>query len=571
MYTLEKVKGSIKRELERATGLEVTEKDLEKPPDPSLGDLSTSIAFKYSKEDQDPAQAAQEIKEKIDPKMIKQVKVKGPYINFTIDKQQYYPKILKETKQENYGSSSQGKGKTVIVEYSSPNIAKPFHIGHLRSTILGESLKNIYQHLGYDTVAINHLGDWGTQFGKIITAYQKWGDPQELEENAIQHLYDLYVKFHKEADKNPELEEEARKHFKNLEDGAEEEEELWKEIRELSIDKFQKTYNRLGVEFDSYRGEAHYVRSGKSHAIVKEALEKEVAEQEEDGAIIIPLEKHGLTNMLIQKEDGATIYPTRDLAAAKHRWEEHQFHENLYIVGSEQNLHFKQVFKTLELLGYDWEDRCKHLSYGMVQIPEGSMSTRQGKVIKLEDVLDEAQKRSLKAIKEKNPNLENKEQVADEVGKAALIFINLNQKRNKDIKFTWEKALDFEGDTGPYLQYAHARASGIIEETDIETQEHGIKELIQQNELKPEEEKLLKKIPEFPENIKKAKKQKEPQQITNYLIELVHAFTEFYRECPVKHAETEEKKKTRLEVTKAFKNTLKQGLELLEITPLKEM
>ena len=574
MYTREKIKKSIQKELEKATNLEITKKNLEKPPEPSMGDLSTSIAFKYAeKKEKDPVEAAEEIKKMINPNMIDKIETKGPYINFHVKKEKYYPEILKEAEQKNYGKSSQGEGKTVIVEYSSPNIAKPFHIGHLRSTIIGESLKNIYKYLGYETIAINHLGDWGTQFGKIITAYNKWGDPEKLEKDPIQHLFDLYVKFHEEAEKNPEIEDEARKNFKKLEDGAEREEKLWEKFRELSIKKFKETYRRLGVEFDSYRGEAHYVRSGKSKQIVKEALEKNIAEKEEEGAIVIPLEEHGLTNMIVQKEDGATIYPTRDLAAAKHRWRENNFHENLYVVGSEQNLHFKQVFKTLELLGYDWSDKCKHLSYGMVQLPEGSMSTRKGKVVKLEDVLDEAQERSIKAIEEKNPSLEDKEEVADEVGKAALIFINLNQRKNKDIKFTWEKALNFEGDTGPYLQYAHARASGIIKETQGRELEQTmkIKEILKDEEISEETENLIKKIAEFPEKIKESQEQKEPQQITSYLVELSHKFMDFYRECPVKQEKNKKLKSIRLKTVKAFKNTLARGLELLEIKPLEEM
>jgi len=572
MYIYEEVKESIREELEEATDMEVTEKDIEKPPEPNMGDFSTSIAFKYAeKKGKSPVKAAEDIKEKMNLENIEKIQVKGPYINFYVKKDKYCSRVLKEAKKEQYGSSEQGKGKTIIVEYSSPNVAKPFHIGHLRSTILGESLKNIYKYLGYKTVAINHLGDWGTQFGKIITAYEKWGEPEKLKEDPIEHLYELYVKFHEEAEKNQELEEEAREHFRNLEDGAEKEEELWEKFRKLSIEKFKETYQRLKVEFDSYKGEAYYVKSGKSHEIVKEAIDKNVAEKEPEGTIIVPLEEKGLTNLIIQKEDGATIYSTRDLAAAKERWEEYKFHENLYVVGSEQNLHFKQVFKTLELLGYKWNERCEHVSYGLVDLPKGSMSTRKGKIIKLEDVLNEAQKRSMKAIKEKNPELENKEEVADEVGKAALIFTNLNQRKNKNIKFKWNKALDFEGDTGPYLQYAHARATGIIKKSSEKTIEKNTSKLIKNNELNDETERLIKEISEFPKNIKKAKEQKETQQISKYLLELTHTFTKFYQKCPVKHAETEELKKIRLETTKAFKNTLKQGLKLLQITPLEEM
>ncbi|MFW5902582.1 MAG: arginine--tRNA ligase [archaeon] len=573
MYIQGKIKESIQRELEEATGLKVSEKDLDKPPESSMGDFSTTIAFKYAEErSKKPVEAAKEIKGKINPELIEEIQVKGPYINFYIDREKYYSKVLEEAKKEKYGSSGEGKGKTIIVEYSSPNVAKPFHIGHLRSTILGQSLKNIYERLGYNTVAVNHLGDWGTQFGKIITAYDKWGKPDKLKEDPIEHLYGLYVKFHEEAEKNLELEDEAREHFKNLEDGKKEEEELWNKFRELSIEKFKETYNRLGVDFDEYKGEAHYVKSGEAHKVVEESLEKNVAKEEKEGAVVIPLEEHGLTNLIIQKEDGATIYSTRDLAAAKDRWKEHEFHRNLYVVGSEQNLHFKQLFKTLEMLGYEWSEKCEHVSYGLVDLPEGSMSTRKGKIIKLEDVLNEAQKRSMKAIEEKNPDLEEKEETSDEVGKAAIIFTNLNQKRNKNIKFEWGKALDFEGDTGPYLQYAHARASGIIKEVKGELlRENNIQKLVKNNELNPETGGLIKKLSEFPEKIKKAKDKRETQEISKYLLELTHKFTKFYQKCPVKHAETEELKKTRLETTKAFKNTLGQGLKLLQITPLEEM
>ncbi len=569
MNVYEETVESIKTELEEATGLELREKDLDKPPDPSLGYISTNIAFKSSEQrSKDPAQEAQRIAGEIDPENISEVNTKGPYINFKLDRSKYYPRTIKESKKPNYGSSSEGQGKTIIIDYSSVNIAKPFHIGHMRSTAIGQALKNTYEHLGYQVKSVNHLGDWGTQFGKVITAYLKWGDKEKLEENPLEYLYELYVKFHEEAEENSDLEDEAREHFKNLEQGKQKETELWEKFREISLNKLKQTYSRLNITFDSYKGEAHYVRTGKAKEMVKESLEKNIARKEEDGSIVIPLEEQELTNFLIRKKDQSTLYSTRDLAAAKDRWKNHQFHKNLYVVGSEQQLHFKQLFKSLELLGYDWNNKCEHVSYELVNLPEGSMSTREGKIVKLEDLLNEARERSLKAIKEKNPELEAKEETADEVGKAAVKFINLDQKRNKNLKFEWEKALDFEGDTGPYLQYAHTRANGIMNEvnqenlpkktnTDLLTHEH--------------EERLIKKLSEFPSTVKEVKDKKEPQVMTRYLLDLSHRFSDFYQNCQVKNAETKKLKKARIELVKAFKNTLANGLELLGINPLKEM
>lgn len=570
MYVHEEVLKSIKEKLEKAIGEEVTDSDVSRPPEPSMGYFSTNIAFRIAgRKGKSPVETAEEIASSMEkPEYVSEMDVKGPYVNFKLDGENYFSKVIEEALKESYGSRN-STGEKVTIDYSHPNIAKPFHIGHLRSTVIGEAIANLNEATGHEVVRINHLGDWGTQFGKLITAYKKWGDEERLEKDPIGHLNELYVRFHREAEKDSDLEDEARENFSRLEKGSEEELELWKEIRKLSIKKFQEIYERLGIEFKSYRGEAHYSRTGKAEKAVKEALDKGVAEEEPDGSIVVNLEDHGLTNYIIRKKDGSTLYSTRDIAAAEDRWKEYGFKKNIYVVRSAQNLHFKQLFKTLELLGYDWSRRCIHVPFGSINLPEGSMSTRKGNIIELKDLLDEAQERALEIIKEKNPELKNAEEVADHVGMAAIKFADLSQNRVKDIDFDWERALNFEGDTGPYLQYTHARASGIIEEVkvDLKVSSTEAAELLDTEE----EKNLLKKISEFPTSIENSTASNEPHILSQYLLKLTHDFNAFYRECSVKHAETKELKSARLKLVQAFKNTLSEGLKLLGIKPLEEM
>ncbi len=567
MYVYEEVIDSIVQEIKRVTGQEVNASEISEPPDSSMGDFSTNIAFSIAKKQgKDPAKVAQELSEELKPRMVDQVTPQGPYINFKVKKKEYTSRALQEAVQEGYGGR-ESKEENITIDYSHPNIAKPFHIGHLRSTVIGEAIANLNEKIGYRVIRINHLGDWGTQFGKLITAYKEWGDPKELEETPIEHLNELYVKFHEEEKLNPELSDEARRNFKKLEEGNQEQLELWEKIRELSIEKFKETYKRLGIKFDTYKGESHYARTGESEKMVKEALEKEVAQIDLDGSIVVNLEKHGMTNCLIKKRDGSTLYSTRDLAAAKDRWKEYRFKKNIYVVRSAQTLHFKQIFKTLELLGYTWSNRCIHVPFGSLNMPEGAMSTRKGNIVELEQLLNEAQGRVLKLIEEKNPQLENKGEVADEVGKAAIKFNDLSQNRVKDIEFNWERALNFEGDTGPYLQYSHARATGIIEEVSEEAQG---KDPAQELNSK-EEQEMIKKISEFPRTLKNSAEKNEPHILAQHLLELTHAFNTFYRKHSVKYAETKELKSAILKLVQAFKNTLAEGLKVLGITPLEEM
>lgn len=533
---------------------------IETPPSYDMGDYAFPC-FKLAKVMRKaPNLIAEEVANKIgENEFFEKVQNVGPYVNFFINKQTLTRLVLEDVidKNDKYGSSNIGKGKKVIVEFSSPNIAKPFHIGHIRSTVIGHSLYRIYKFLGFDTIAINHLGDYGTQFGMLISAFKKWGNLEVIEADPINELLKLYVKFNAEAEIDPSLRDEARMWFKKLEDGDEEAVQLWEWMREISLKEFNRVYDMLGIKYDSYAGESFY--SDKMPRVVKELEEKKLLKKSE-GAEIVDLEPFGMPPALIKKSDGTTLYITRDIAAAIYRKEHYDFYKNIYVVGSQQILHFKQWKKVIELMGYDWAEDCIHVPFGMVSLEEGTMSTRKGRVIFLEDVLRKAVEKTLEIINERNPGLENKEEVAKQVGIGAVVFQELFNSRIKDYVFSWDKTLSFEGETGPYVQYTHARANSLLEKGDYNPDAK-----VDFSLLKTDEEiNIARLLYDFPNSIITAMGKNEPSFITRHIVELAKAFNKFYHNCPIL-SEEEEIKKARLSIVYAVKTTIRTGLYLLGI------
>ena len=452
--------------MEKSLDKEEIERLIEIPPSYDMGDYAFPC-FKLAKTFRKaPNLIAKELAEKMgNNEYFEKIECAGPYLNFFINKNKLAETVLKEIldKKDTYGAKDVGKWRNIIVEFSSPNIAKPFHIGHIRTTIIGNSLYKICKFLGFNAIAINHLGDYGTQFGMLIAAYKKWGERDIIESDPINELLKLYVKFNAEAEKDESLRDEARYWFKELENGNEEAVELWQWIRDVSLKEFNKVYNLLNIKFDSYAGESFY--SDKMGRVIEELEEKGLL-KESEGAKIVDLEEYGMSPALIQKKDGSTLYITRDIAAAIYRKEYYDFYKNIYVVASQQNLHFKQLIKIVELLGYNWAKDCIHVPFGMVSLEDGTLSTRKGRVVFLEDVLNKAIEGAKEIIEKKNPNLENKEEIAKQVGIGAVIFQELFNSRIKDYVFTWDRTLSFEGETGPYVQYTHARASSLLKKGD---------------------------------------------------------------------------------------------------------
>ncbi|MBR9683854.1 arginine--tRNA ligase [Candidatus Woesearchaeota archaeon] len=531
------------------------------PPDAKLGDY----AFPCFRLGKNPKEAADKLKKKLKlPKWLSRIEVAGPYLNFFVNPAVLAEETLTEINKEKgkYGSQDKGKGKKIVIDFSSPNIAKPFGIGHLRSTVIGNSLYKIHNFLGYKAVGINHLGDWGTQFGKLIVAYQKWGDVSGLKKDPINYLLKLYVKFHRLAEKDPSLDDEARRWFKKLEDGNKEATSLWKKFRELSLKEFEKVYSLLDVEFDSYRGESFY--NNLLDKTIQDVGRKTKTEMSE-GALIVDLEKYGMPPVLLRKSDGATTYHTRDLAAAFYRLKKYSPEKLIYVVGSPQKLNFDQLFKTLGLCGVD-EKKLVHVSFGLFRFPEGKMSTRKGNVVLLEDVLSKAIGLVEKIIKEKNPKLKNKKEVAKQIGIGAIIFADLSNNRRRDIEFDWDRMLSFDGETGPYLQYTHARACSILRRVKGKVSSKVNFETFNL----AEEMKVVKLLGDFPEVLGKVLENYMPHHLANYLISLAQAFNEFYHKCPV-ISDQKHTMKARLLLVDSVRQVLENGLGLLGIKAPKEM
>lgn len=531
---------------------------IEIPPNHELGDYAMPC-FRLAKElRKAPNIIAQEISENIkENDLFEKIENVGPYVNFFINKKKFSKIVLEEVlnKKEKFGSVDIGKNRNVIVEFSSPNIAKPFHIGHIRTTVIGQSLYKIYKFLGFNAIAINHLGDYGTQFGKLIVAFKAWGDAQTVEQNPIPELLKLYIKFHEEAEKDPSLEDEARKWFSKLENGDEEAVSLWQWMREVSLKEFGRVYDMLNIQFDSFAGESFY--SDKMPKVVQKMEEKGLL-KESKGAMIVDLEEYNMPPALIKKSDGSTLYITRDIAAAIYRKETYDFYKNIYVVGSQQNLHFQQWFKVLELMGYDWVKDCIHVPFGMVSLEEGTMSTRKGRVVFLEDVLKNAVEKTKDIINEKNPNLENKDEVAKKVGIGAVVFQELFNSRIKDYTFSWEKTLSFEGETGPYVQYTHARANSVLRKANQEITSNIDYSLITNEEAV----NIVRHLYNFQDTVINAMEKNEPSFIARYVVDLAKLFNKFYHECPI-IVEDMELQKARLLIVYSVATVIKIGLKLL--------
>ena len=546
--------------------VEDIKKLIEIPPKSEMGDYAFPCFQLAKVMRKAPNMIAEELASKISKEGFEKITNLGPYVNFFVDKAAFSKSTIEEVIKEGdkYGSSNIGEGKTVCVEYSSPNIAKPFHVGHLCTTAIGNSLYKLFKEEGYNVVGINHLGDWGTQFGKLISAYKRWVDEEALEKDPIAELLRIYVKFHDEAEKDPSLVDEGRLHFKRLEDGEPEETALWKRFRELSLKEFNRVYDLLGIKFDSLAGEAFY--NDKMQVVIDELKEKNLL-TESNGAQVVMLDEYNMPPCIVLKGDGATIYATRDLAAANYRKNTYDFDKCIYVVGTPQALHFKQVFKTLELAGKDWAKDCVHVGFGLVKFPDGGMSTRKGKVILLDDLLNEAIAKTLEIINEKNPELENKEEVAKKIGIGAVVFTYLKNSREKDIIFDWKEILSFEGETGPYVQYSYARGNSILEragEVDLTNVDY--------SKLDSKEEfELIKALESFKKNIHLAIEKLEPSVVTRYVVDVAKSFNKFYNAHSVLNLEDEELKKARLTLVKASLQVIKNGLGLIGIEVVEKM
>ena len=545
--------------------IEVIEKLIEIPPKPEMGDYAFPC-FQLSKVMRKaPNMIAGELKGAMSIEGFEKIENLGPYLNFFVDKGIFAKNAIETVIKEgnNYGASNVGEGKTVCVEYSSPNIAKPFHVGHLFTTAIGNSLYKMFQKEGYNTVGINHLGDWGTQFGKLISAYNRWVDEEALEKAPIDELLRIYVKFHKEAEKDPSLDDEARLNFKKLEDGDEEATALWKRFRDLSLKEFERVYDILGVKFDSLAGEAFY--NDKMDIVVDELREKGLL-VESNGAQVVMLEDYNMPPCIVLKADGASIYATRDLAAAMYRKKTYDFYKSVYVVGTPQALHFKQVFKVLELADHEWAKDCVHVGFGLVKFADRKLSTRNGEVVLLDDLLRESIEKTLEVINEKNPELENKEEVAKKIGVGAVIFTYLKNSREKDIVFDWKEILSFDGETGPYVQYSYARGNSILNRAG------NCSGNVDYSKLSSKEEfELVKTLANFNNQITLALDKLEPSILTRYVIEVAKSFNKFYNAHSVLNLEDDELKATRLNLVKATLQVIKNGLELLGIDVVEKM
>lgn len=518
----EKCEGLQREEVKRA---------IEIPTDSKMGDYAFPC-FKLAKVfRKSPQLIAEDIAEKLsDDDIFSKVEQVNAYVNMFIN----FERIAEETigsvikSGDKYGESNIGNNKTIIVEFSSPNIAKPFHIGHIRSTVIGNSIYKLYEKIGYKVVRINHLGDYGTQFGKLIVAYRRWGSEDELIKEPIKSLLGWYTKFHEEAEKNPELNDEARKAFANLEHGSIEEKRLWEIFRKYSLEEFERVYKLLGIKFDSYAGESFY--TDKMPKIIEELKDKGLLIKSQ-GAEIVDLEEYDLGACMIEKSDGTSLYATRDIAAAIYRKNHYDFDKCIYVVASQQNLHFKQWKKVLELMGYEWQKDCIHVPFGLVMLEDGAMSTREGRVVFLEDVLNQAISKTKEIIDEKNPDAPNVEEISKQVGVGAVVFNELSNNRIKDYTFSWDHVLNFDGETGPYVQYTYARASSVIRNASEDDMDKVKNCNIECKYINSDSAKnLIKLIYRIPEVIIDSAYKDEPSILTRHTIDVAQAFNKFYHD-----------------------------------------
>ncbi len=559
-------KEKIAKKIAEATQIDANEikQYIEVPPSSDMGDYAFPC-FKLAKTlKKAPAIIANELKEKIEiDENIEKIEIAGGYLNFFINKVALIETVLNEIeeKQENFGSNKSGEGKNIIVEYSSPNIAKPFHIGHLRNTIIGAALYNIYKYLGYNTIGINHLGDYGTQFGKLIEGYKRWGNEYNIDENPIEELMKIYIRINDLCEEDESVLEACRENFKLLEDGDKYCTELWEKFREVSLKEFQRIYDLLGVKFDSLKGEAFYTDKMDK---VEELLNEAGVITESQGAKIVDLEDKGLGVCIIRKSNGSTIYATRDLAAIRYRAQTYNFDKCLYVVAYEQALHFKQIFEVAKYL--DIPEKCQkgleHVQYGMTRLSTGRMSTREGNVIKVEDLLKESISRVNDIIQEKNPDMENREEEAKKIGIGAVIFNNLCTTIIKDQIFDWNTVLNFNGETGPYIQYVYVRTKSVLEKAGNTPSLSDVKvELLTDKESI----KIVQNLYQFEDILMQCVEKNEPSILARYLITLGQSYSNFYNENKIIDGENIELQNARVYLTKSVGSTLKIGAKLLGI------
>ena len=551
---------------------------IETPPNPEMGDYSFPC-FKLSKElRKAPNIIAQELVNRIniEDSVFFKISNVGPYINFFIKPTEYFSNVISEMilRKYDYGSSKNNLDKTIVIDYSSTNIAKPFHIGHIRSTLIGNVIKNIYKFLGYNTIGVNHLGDYGTQFGKIIAAYKLWGNDDQINADPINQLLKLYVDFNNLCKTDENMLETARNYFNRLENGDEESVKLWNWFKDISLLEFQKVYDKLKVEFDSYRGEAYH--SQFINDVVKELEEKSLL-TESDGCKIVNLDKYNLPPALILKSNSSSTYITRDIATALTRKKDYNFSKNIYVVATQQKLHFEQLIAVLKEMGYEWANDCIHVSFGMVSVKDdflgssAKLSTREGNVIFLNDVLEKSVEKTLEIINERNNTLENKEIVAKEVGIGAVIFQELFNTRIKDYSFDWNNVLNFEGETGPYVQYSAARAYSILEKNDFYSKINNIDiSKFSNYEMNVDELALVKSIYKFEDILLDSAKKYEPSILARYITEVAKLFNKFYNSCPINNQE-ENIKEFRLVLTYCSRILIEIGLGLLGMDTPKKM
>ena len=530
---------------------------LEYPPDDKMGDIALPC-FKLSKTlRMSPVIISEKIASELNDENIERIETVNGYLNLYIKKSYFSGQILKTVleKGESFGSFDFGKGKTVVLDYSSPNVAKPFHIGHLGTTVIGHSLKKLHEFAGYKCVGVNHLGDWGTQFGKLIVAYNLWGNKKVIEQKGIDELVALYVRFHKEAESNPELNDQARNEFTKLEHFDEENIKLWKWFIDISIEEYKKTYKQLDIEFDSYCGESFY--SDKMPAVIEEMKQKNLLKID-DGASVVDLEEYKMPPCLILKRDGSSLYPARDISAALYRKNTYDFEKVIYVTDAGQSLHFAQWFKVVELMGYEWAKNLVHVPYGKVSLNGEKLATRTGNVILLKDLFASAIEKVKNIMDEKNPNLENRDEKAIAVGVGAIVFYYLSNNRIKDINFMLEDALCFDGNTGPYAQYTYARTCSVLEKAQNIDRNKDI-----DYEINDKEKTLLRTLSLFPEKVLQAINEYEPSVITRYILDVCTSFNGFYHDCQILGAEDENAKLFRLNLTEATKHVLGNAFSLI--------
>lgn len=532
---------------------------LEIPPRADMGDYAFPC-FQLAKSlHKAPPLIAADIAEKINKTdIIDKLEVKGAYLNFFLKKEMLVKTMVENASIPNFGTSTLGNGKTICIDYSSPNVAKNFHVGHLRTTIIGNSLYKIYSKLGYRVERINHLGDWGTQFGKLIVAYKAWGNKESVEKDGVAELMRLYVKFHEEAEKDDSLNDQARDWFTQMEKGNEEALSIWQWFVDISLKEYKGTYALLGMEFDHYLGESFY--RDKTADVVKRLQDANLL-RESQGAQIVDLEEYNMAPCLIMKKDGSSIYATRDLAAIFYRKATWNFDKCLYVTGQEQKLHFAQVFKVVELLGNEWaKDSLVHIPYGLVSLEGAKLSTRSGNIIYAEDILLEAIDKVKQIILTKNPDLEDKDETAKMVGVGAIIFHDLYNQRIKDVSFKWDKVLNFDGETGPYVQYTYCRCASILR-----TVSYNENAAIDYNQLLDEEAiSLLKEINRFPQVVLDAAEKYEPSVVARFAMDVAQTFSRFYNACRV-NVEDESTRNARVKLVSLTKTTLRDALDLLGI------